>query len=316
MISRIDQRDYDEIDNIVTSMDNGRAVLELYRAAREITISPLCFSAAREIENVGAGSVFILTGFPVIIGETPLCETDGPLGVVRLVHGLSLLGMDVYTITSGIYGNNLLKLLNAEEEKTKCMIFRDLKHIEREMKDVLKKFSPDILISVELPGKAHDGRYYDMYNNDITPYVVPLDDMIEMACDYGVRTIGIGDGGNEAGMGWVADAVTKHVANGSRIASRIKTDSLVVASTSNWGAYGILTALSNLSGKQLLCNGRYEDKLFADANSLRLYDGKLREVKPSVDGFTLEDSKEIVSKLRDLVKFDDLASAGDKLKSV
>lgn len=58
-----------------------------------------------------------------------------------------------------------------------------------------------------------------------------------------IGTIGIGDGGNEIGMGKVRDQVTKHIPYGKEIACRVTADQLITAGVSNWGGYALATAL-------------------------------------------------------------------------
>lgn len=53
---------------------------------------------------------------------------------------------------------------------------------------------------------------------------------------------GIGDGGNECGMGKVAGAVREHITNGQVIACVTPADALVAAGVSNWGAWAVLAA--------------------------------------------------------------------------
>ena len=58
-----------------------------------------------------------------------------------------------------------------------------------------------------------------------------------------IGTIGIGDGGNEIGMGKVLDSVKEHIPYGEKIACRIGADQLITAGVSNWGGYALATSL-------------------------------------------------------------------------
>ncbi len=58
-----------------------------------------------------------------------------------------------------------------------------------------------------------------------------------------ISTIGIGDGGNEIGMGKVHKRVIDHIENGQQIASAVTTDHLITAGVSNWGASALVAAL-------------------------------------------------------------------------
>lgn len=58
-----------------------------------------------------------------------------------------------------------------------------------------------------------------------------------------IATIGIGDGGNEIGMGKVHQRVIDHIGNGPQIASSVSTDQLITAGVSNWGGSALAAAL-------------------------------------------------------------------------
>ena len=62
-----------------------------------------------------------------------------------------------------------------------------------------------------------------------------------------ITTIGIGDGGNEIGMGKVHQQVIEHIQNGQNIASTVATDHLVTAGVSNWGGSALVAALRILN---------------------------------------------------------------------
>ena len=67
-----------------------------------------------------------------------------------------------------------------------------------------------------------------------------------------LHTIGVGDGGNEIGMGRVADyAISGVVAHGESIACTVAADQLVVAGTSNWGAHALVCAMRALGCPQV-----------------------------------------------------------------
>src|SRR5207247_6803218 len=65
-------------------------------------------------------------------------------------------------------------------------------------------------------------------------------------------TIGIGDGGNEIGMGVVRARLRRLGPLATRIASVVGVDHLVVAGVSNWGGYGVVASLSRLAERDLL----------------------------------------------------------------
>lgn len=301
---------FDDIDRTVISRENDRGIKDLYASVREISVSSMCLNAAKYIE--GAGRVFVVTGFPVVLdGGRVFGETDGPLGAARLAYGLSLMGMDCCVVTDERYCRPMTELLNALDINAMIAIVRKERKTTRTLKDLLDRYKPEAVVAIELPGRGQDDRYRNMNGADITQHTTPLDRLIDLARDRGIKTIGIGDGGNEAGMGWIMDAVKRIVKNGDSIASKVKTDQLIVASTSNWGAYGLLTALGKLKNKPLLCNNGTEERLFNVAFSSGLVDGRLRQLSRSVDGFSSEESADIVRELIELLHYDELACSDE-----
>jgi hypothetical protein len=102
----------------------------------------------------------------------------------------------------------------------------------------------DLIIAIERTGPSKDGTYRTMSGKDMTHLVAPL----ELLITKDIRSIGIGDGGNEVGMGKVYDDICKSkIPNASTIACDVATDHLIVASVSNWGGYALASAVALLS---------------------------------------------------------------------
>ena len=101
-------------------------------------------------------------------------------------------------------------------------------------------------------------------------------------------TLGIGDGGNEIGMGSVFSRVARSGPLMARIASVVPVDHLVVAGTSNWGAYGIVAALERLHGRALLHTGADERRVIERCVEAGAVDGLTRKREPTVDGLAAE----------------------------
>jgi hypothetical protein len=57
---------------------------------------------------------------------------------------------------------------------------------------------------------------------------------------------GIGDGGNECGMGKALEAVRAHIPRGATIACVVPADNLITAGVSNWGGWGLCAAVEAL----------------------------------------------------------------------
>lgn len=102
----------------------------------------------------------------------------------------------------------------------------------------------DHLVAIERAGRAADGNYYNARKMNIKHLVDPIDDIFLAAQKIpGISSTGIGDGGNELGMGRVKEAVKKHIRNGDVIACDVEADFAVIAGVSNWGGYALACAL-------------------------------------------------------------------------
>lgn len=119
----------------------------------------------------------------------------------------------------------------------------DLHRLQSIMSDV------DMVVAIERTGPSIDGTYRTMRKRDMTNIVAPLDIILDASKGFpAVRSIGIGDGGNEVGMGKVYHSITDDsistIPNAKDIACVRATEFLLVASVSNWGGYALSAALS------------------------------------------------------------------------
>jgi hypothetical protein len=108
-----------------------------------------------------------------------------------------------------------------------------------------------------------------------------------------VVTIGIGDGGNEIGMGAIPWRVIRaNIPNGATVACRVATDYLIVAGISNWGAYGLAAGIRHLRGAgsdaELFSLAREGTLLRAMVERGPLVDGVTGKQKVTVDAVPLD----------------------------
>jgi hypothetical protein len=93
----------------------------------------------------------------------------------------------------------------------------------------------------QVPPEARD-RCYTMRGVDISDRTSPahlLFDAVRYPSSL-TTTIGIGDGGNEIGMGAIPwEVIQRNIDRGGLISCRVPTDYLIVAGISNWGAYAL-----------------------------------------------------------------------------
>ena len=135
-------------------------------------------------------------------------------------------------------------------------------------------------MAIERCGRTADGDYHTMRGRSIKEHTAPVDGLF-LSLPPSVLTIGIGDGGNEVGMGTLGDKAARVV---SLSPSVVPCQHLLVATISNWGAYGLTAALSLLSGRPLLPEPRQLEDYLSFLCSLGCRDGVLGRVSPTVDG--------------------------------
>jgi len=111
-------------------------------------------------------------------------------------------------------------------------------------------------------------------------------------------TVGIGDGGNEIGMGAARARIARIDALRARIATVVRVDHLVVAGVSNWGGYGVVAALGRLTGQDLLHTPEVERRLIAACVAVGACDGVTRRREPTVDSLGADTHAAVVDLLR------------------
>jgi hypothetical protein len=151
---------------------------------------------------------------------------------------------------------------------------------------LLAEHAPSHLVAIERPGRTRSGDYLSARGESVRPWNAPLDALFLVA-PRRVVTVGIGDGGNEVGMGRVRARIVRAGALARRMASVVPARHLVVAGTSNWGAYGVVAALSCLDGRDLLHSADEERAMVTACVRAGAVDGITRRPEPTVDGLPL-----------------------------
>jgi hypothetical protein len=255
-------------------------------------------SAARAL--VKSRRVLITTGFAVGAG---LGETDGPPGAASLGRALRLLGKRVTYVADPVAVPLVKAALGALGERADVLTFAHEqasegrnpgrgRHApggpaEQEARRILTAVRPTHLVAVERPGRTGDGDYRSMRAESVRPWNAPVDTMFLIA-PRAVVTIGVGDGGNEIGMGNVRARIVRGGGPLGRVASVVRVRHLVVAGTSNWGAYGVIAELSRLTGRSLLHAPDQERAMVSACVQVGAVDGITRRREPTVDGLPLE----------------------------
>ena len=273
----------DTIEDIILSEDK-RGVSEL----RPFLPADYCDQAARYVLD-HPGRVAIITGFYILTAGQH--ETDGPPGAIAMGNALQELGSQVTYVTDCHTAPMMRKWLGDRAEVVDFPIAAE-KESREAASQLLADLRPDLLITIERCGRNANDVYLNMLSRDITEYTARLDYLFE----HGVPSVGIGDGGNEIGMGNVAE----HIPPVDRLPDEpaISTvDRLVLASVSNWGGYGLVAAISRLVGRNLLPSIEEDARLIAEMVDDGAVDGGSGQNRYYVDNFTLEENAELLGLL-------------------
>ncbi len=244
-----------------------------------------CLRAARILDRC-RGYVLIGTGFPVV--ET--FETDGPVGSIALYEVLEKIGA-----TPMIVCGPPLSAALGERYRVHEISVGEHDRREQEAREALARFRPDAIVSIERPGQAADGGYYNMRGERISRYTACFDTFVNL-CDC--PTIAIGDGGNEIGMGKVAAALREL----EIVPSVTSCDELIVADVSNWGAYGLIALLSRWRGRDFLAEFDPREVL-RYVSGLGSVDGVTRVNEPTEDSLDPGEGEAVIRQLREACGF-------------
>jgi len=315
----------DGIDRLITLDIRGRGVIyKLYNAARSLVNKSITLYASEKIvDNLSPNDVVILTtGFRVLPKEVQ--ETDGPLGIAGLARALKLgfkakpiiliedvskdimastlnaLGIDIVFEDAAFNDNVLIKGFPIDKDEA-----------INKAEEILDKYSPSIVISLEKAGRNIKGEYHTMKGINVSRLHSKIEYLIEGARKRNILTIAVGDGGNEVGMGNIRETIIKYVPYGDKcqcpcrggIASESKVDILITASISNWGGYGIEAVLSLLKNDlNILHTPLDEENMLRNAIRAGAVDGVTGEESLSVDGVPLKVHTSLIRILEGFIK--------------
>ena len=274
------------IDHLITAPMSNWTILKgiplgtLYDASRRQAGKPLTLAASELLaKRVGQGDrVLMISGF--IMRDYGLPETDGPIGAAVLGRAAAL-GLGAVPI--GVSEASVLPCLEAcfaaaglipasidalDRGRNRCAFVDfpvDVSAARHAARRILDEFDPKAVIAVERPGAGRDGEYHGGGGFAISSFTAKTDVLFALAQERGIATIGIGDLGNELGMGVVAPEVRAHVPLGETIAAELAADVAVVANISNWGAHGVAACLAAMLGNDAIFHDSREELRLIDA---------------------------------------------------
>ena len=270
------------IEDIILDYDK-RGMLAL----RPHLPADFCEQAAQYVVD-HPGHTLIVTGFYVLMAGKP--ETDGPPGAIAIGNALQSLGRKVSYVTDACTAP-VLRQWAGEAEVIEFPV-ADVEESKRHAAELLERLRPDLLVSIERCGRNNNDEYLNMRGRSITHETARVDYLF----DGSVPSVGIGDGGNEIGMGNLVEVIPSvdSLPDDPAIA---EVDRLVIASVSNWGGYGLVAAISRLTGRNLLPSAEAEDLMVQGMVEAGAVDGTTGDAVPTVDNFSMEENGALLARL-------------------
>lgn len=249
---------------------------------RPLLAADFCHAAARAIFACPQGNVFLTTGFCV----KGFAETDGPAGTWAIARALRLLGYTPIIVTDALCQGYF-------EPEGFPVLYLPLDADEALCESLLDQYRPVLFLALERCGINAEGDYQNMSGVSIRAHTAPVDQMFARAQGC-MLTIGVGDGGNEIGMGNLAAAISATL---DLVPCRVGADHLVIATVSNWGGYGLAACLGQLSGRDLLPSFAEVYAFLQRTVALGSVDGVTCQCQPTEDGHDIATTREILEAL-------------------
>ncbi len=336
----------ENLDKLITIDWRGQGMIHpLYNALREKSDGPLAMRAAQKFINIinEEDVVFIMTGFPVgpfdilrngkytkehiFRNDMLVPETDGIVSSALIARAVDL-------------GFKARPVIFCEEEcirpvKASCIaaglrVFNDFEtsllmphtvtvlpftkneaKAHKETKKLLDIMNPKAAISIERPGKNEKGVYHMANGRSITEFVAKIDELFISVANRGGLTIGIGDLGNELGLGALKEATQKFVFYGSKcrcgcgggIGAVYSADATIFGAISDDAAYAFLASLAYLlSNLEILQQAEMEIRVLEACSSNGATDGPSGLCVPWIDYLDVKNHICQIELMRDIIK--------------
>lgn len=300
--------------------------------------------AARKCtERITEGdTVFIMTGFPVgpfdvledgeVLKEHAFTsdllapETDGVVGAAVLARAMDLGFRAKPVVFCEAECVDIVRAccagagLRVTDDPAKSVLLghsvvvlpftKDPDKAARDAGRILDEMNPVAAIAIERPGRNEKGAYHMANGRAIDEFVAKLDVLFEGVADRGGLTIGIGDLGNELGMGALKAATRELIFYGQRcrcgcgggVGAVFESEATLIASISEDGVYAMLACLSHLLDKpELLHSTEMETRVLQAACDSGAIDGPTGLPVPAIDNVDVKTHNHMIEVMRDIV---------------
>src|ERR1700712_1401074 len=206
----------DRIESLI-HRDVGRGMEAVFQA----TEGGL-WAAATALTATASPRIGLLTGFFVPGADPPAAETDGPAGAALLAQAFLRAGVPCRLATDTDCQSACRAALNAAGATEVPIDTAAPTASIDPLIGLWRNTGIDWVIAIERCGASADGTPRNMRGTDISAYAAPLDHLFTTGP---WRTIAIGDGGNELGMGCIPrPLIAQHVPLGDLIGCVVPAD--------------------------------------------------------------------------------------------
>ncbi|MBJ7602381.1 MAG: DUF4392 domain-containing protein [Candidatus Dormibacteraeota bacterium] len=279
----------------------------LWQAARRLLGEPMAWTAAvRLLQVAEAGLPVYLTTGVVSPPSLPRGETDGPLGLAAVARALSLrtsAGLVVLTEEAGLEPlRATLDAAGAGESCEVCSFPIDPQLAQAQAEALAPQIGA--LFVIEKIGPTPDGSLRRAGGQDVSQHLARVDLLMAELRRRKVLTIGVGDLGNEIGLGGIRRAAVAAQPLGELIATVTECDVPVVATCSNWAGFGVAAAMAGLRRDlSLLVDGRLHKAMLNACCDAGGHDSAAEAPIPAVDGIPAASNELFCDLLCGLVDF-------------
>jgi len=295
--------------------------------------SPSLLSAQRLIQAVNPGDNVILVAGFASYPNMPYGETDGAPGVASLARAISfgLRGVPIFVArrveagpirsSAQAAGVNIVDYEMAKDSAHRVAMgsIVEFTAVDKEPGEelaasIINQYSPKAVIAVETVGPNSLGvkHFAGGTNVDWLREEAPcFEQLFYQATAKDILTIGVIDKGNEIGSGAIEEKVREIVpwANkcqcpcGGGIACVVKTDIVLPAAISNWGAYAISAMLAYLLRKpEILQDADTERRILEACIMAGSIDSESGGPTMAVDGVSCRTNQALVTMLHELIE--------------
>ncbi len=311
--------------------------LKLYEAARAKLGKPLSYCFADGLtRHVKAREHVIIACGSVSLPWMAKGETDGPPGAAVVARALdvglnvkpivvceeALADMVEATFAGAGLTNHSYNDFRATPHSVMIQGFPlDDAEAKVEAERLLREYSPSAVVAIEKMGPNRKGVHHTVRGYDVGATRAKVYNLVEKARAQGIFTGGVGDGGNEIGFGTIFEEARRILPTGAKCncpcgdgsVTATATDALIVASASNYGAYGVAACLASMLNRVDVFHDRAtEQRILHNCVNAGAVDGNTTWRTPTVDGVSEEADLAIVDLMRTMISFPREVSTREK----